>query len=835
MHSNVRLHRPLARLLLPRNSGHALSPRLAAALHAVAIFAACWLFTAKPLLFSVNPLALALIASAESGVVWGVLGIAIGLWQTGASVAFHIAATALTLLLRLALRLFSAAEGDPSRLAGELRQLGQHLRTQLLRLLHLGQEADTSTDAPLASTAWSETLRLRVLAALVGGLIPALGIPITHGFLFYDLCGAVLYLVLLPLATVLFHYALDRTEQGLSLARAIGLAALLAAVCFCGRTVTLLGLSPVICLVLILTLETTARYGLGAGAAVGVVGGLSYAPLTVPIDLAVALSHALLSPMLGAAVALPCAGVALLVALLSGGATVWHTLAPSLVVGILCDTVWRRLIAYSEKARVSRAVKPPMPNQALSRQMAEEAASVACHARIASVSTAFGSLAEMTRSQGAFADRPDADELRAVLDGVMDEHCPRCPHRTRCWSEEYSATAEGLRTVSHRLVLRPDDVEGAAAAFPTALRMRCPVLPEMLGETRYRATRLTSTRQGSMRAELLADAYDAIAHLLRDVLHESAPEHDARTVRGELAEAVLRALDGHGIRPRHVLVTGDRVLTVRICGISPAALTLSRDELRDTLSKACGVRLSRPRYDGAEDGTLTLRAEPRYRVECHHMSRAAIASEASHTRAVCGDTLRTLVTDHGLFYALLSDGMGSGRQAGATSGVVSMLLERLLGAGVSIGTALRLVNHFLRTRADRPERECSSTIDLLEIDLYTGQSRLVKSGAAPSILLHGGRIYRLTASTVPLGILGTVDTQITPLELSEGDRVLLLSDGVTDTAPNEGETGDRLDDFLANEPTEEDASLAEALLAHCRAHGSLDDATVAVLRVLAVE
>jgi stage II sporulation protein E len=161
-----------------------------------------------------------------------------------------------------------------------------------------------------------------------------------------------------------------------------------------------------------------------------------------------------------------------------------------------------------------------------------------------------------------------------------------------------------------------------------------------------------------------------------------------------------------------------------------------------------------------------------------------------------------------------------------------MLLERLLGAGVSIGTALRLVNHFLRTRADRPEHECSSTVDLLEVDLYTGQARLVKCGAAPSLLLHGACVGRIAAPTVPLGILGTVDAQSTPLELVEGDRILLLSDGVTDTVPSEGETGDWLCDGLAGE---EDAALAETLLSRCRANGSLDDATVAVLRVRAVE
>lgn len=820
MHTNIHL---------PRSQ--ALSPRLTAILRGATVLVACWLFTAKPLFFSVDPLALALVASLEHGVGWGVLGIALGLWQTGESVALRAAATAVTLLFRLAAHLFLTPREDEHCAAKELAHIGRALRAHLLRLLHLGRPTDAPAEAPPPLTVWDEPLRLRVLAALVGGLVPALGIPIAHGFLFYDLCGAALYLVLLPPATVLLHYALAPGEHSSTLARALGLAALLAAVCFCGRTVTLLGISPIVCLVLILTLEATARYGLGAGMVPSILGGLCYAPLTVPIYLAVALSHALLSPLLGAAALLLSAGVAYLSALLVGGATTLQALAPSLTVGILADAVLHRLLRYGEQMPSDRAVKPHKQDEALSHRMAEEAATVASHARRASISSAFSTLSEAARSQSTLSSAPDADELRAVLDGVMDEHCPRCPHRTRCWTDEYSATAEGVRVVSQRLSQRPDDTESATAAFPAGLRARCPVLPELLGETRYRAARLVSAHQRAVHTELLADAYDAIAHLLRDTLHESGTEHDARTVREDLAAGILTALDARDIHPRHVLVTGERALTVRICGISPAALTLSREELSATLSEVCGVRLSRPRYEGTDDGTLTLREEARYRASCRHISRAAPSSETERSRALCGDTLRTLATDNGLFYALLCDGMGSGRQAAETSGAAAMLLERLLGAGVSIGTALRLVDHFLRTRADRPERECSSTVDLLELDLYTGQARLVKSGAAPSVILHGGRIYRLAAHTVPLGILGTVDAQTTPLELCAGDRILLLSDGVTDTASGESGADDALGNYLSGELPEEDGELAEAIVALCRARGSLDDATVAVIRI----
>lgn len=832
MQPNVRPHRRIRALFSVHATGQALSPQLSSILRGIALLLICYLFTARPLLFSVNPLALATVAALQDGIGWGVLGIALGLWQTGEAVVLHGVAVLLTLLVRLVLGLFVLPKNPEEARDLRARWLGR-VRVHLLWLVHLGRPTDgQDTPSPPDPLLLDEPTHWRVLAALIGGLVPALGIPLSHGFPFYDLVGSVLYLVLLAPATVLLRYALDRTDESDTLARPIGLSLLLCAICFCGRTVTLLGISPVVCLVVILTLAATARHGFGMGVVCGVLGGICYAPLTVPIYLCISISHALLSPLFGAASLLPSAGIALVVTLLLGGTPTLRTLAPSLAVGMLIYTAGRRLVRHGESAGKDRAVKSHKQHELMTRLLAEETAIAASRARISDISSAFGALSETARSQSARPTLPDADELRAVLDGVMDEHCPHCPHRTRCWSEEYTTTAEGVREVGRRLANRPEDTEWSFEAFSAAMRSRCSSMSDIMDKTRYRAAHLPSIRQTAARAELLADTYDTIAHLLRDTLHECGPEHDARCTRDDLAEMVASWLDDHEIHVRHVLVTGDRILCIRIFGISPAALAATRDELQSSLSRCCAVPLSRPRYDGSDDGTLTLCAEPRYRISCSHVCHAAdTSSETARGRAVCGDTLRTLQTDHGLFYALLCDGMGSGRQASQTSNMAAMLLERLLGAGVSIGTALRLVNHFLRSRTDRPEHECSSTVDLLEMDVYTGQARLIKSGAAPSLILRGGRVFRLTAHTVPLGILGTVDAQTTALELSDGDRILLMSDGVTDTAVSETCTDDWLSDYLSGDIPEEDGVLAERLIDLARTHGSSDDASVAVVRI----
>ena len=75
--------------------------------------------------------------------------------------------------------------------------------------------------------------------------------------------------------------------------------------------------------------------------------------------------------------------------------------------------------------------------------------------------------------------------------------------------------------------------------------------------------------------------------------------------------------------------------------------------------------------------------------------------------------------------------------------------------------------------------ECSATIDLLEIDLVRGVARFYKSGAAPTYVFRGGELFKLSAKTLPLGIMRDIDNKKLRFEIKEGDVIIMVSDGVT--------------------------------------------------------
>ena len=122
--------------------------------------------------------------------------------------------------------------------------------------------------------------------------------------------------------------------------------------------------------------------------------------------------------------------------------------------------------------------------------------------------------------------------------------------------------------------------------------------------------------------------------------------------------------------------------------------------------------------------------------------------------------------------------MGSGNEAALTSALASVFLSRLLQAGGRADGMLRMLNGFLAARS-RSEGECSTTVDLLEIDLASGEAALYKCGAATTFLLRGGKVSCFASHTAPVGILEALDAERIGFSVQEGDVLVQVSDGFT--------------------------------------------------------
>ncbi|MBR7125243.1 MAG: SpoIIE family protein phosphatase [Prevotella sp.] len=117
------------------------------------------------------------------------------------------------------------------------------------------------------------------------------------------------------------------------------------------------------------------------------------------------------------------------------------------------------------------------------------------------------------------------------------------------------------------------------------------------------------------------------------------------------------------------------------------------------------------------------------------------------------------------------------------------------------------------------------------VDLWSGQAALDKLGAAGSWLYQQGRLTQLTGDALPVGILENIESRECSMRLSEGDALILVTDGVEEAFGSRGEMEAAV--WLAlEEKTPADA--AKALLeAAGRAEGGVrrDDQTAVVIRI----
>ena len=122
-----------------------------------------------------------------------------------------------------------------------------------------------------------------------------------------------------------------------------------------------------------------------------------------------------------------------------------------------------------------------------------------------------------------------------------------------------------------------------------------------------------------------------------------------------------------------------------------------------------------------------------------------------------------------------------------------------------------------------------STLDLLEINLYQGKSRIMKVGAAATFIRRAHKEVEVIRSTsLPMGVFREADVEMDEVRLENGDMVFLISDGVLDALPpREGEN--LLKYFISNltndNPAQSAQILLDQVLEFCQ-DGVLDDMTI---------
>ncbi len=150
------------------------------------------------------------------------------------------------------------------------------------------------------------------------------------------------------------------------------------------------------------------------------------------------------------------------------------------------------------------------------------------------------------------------------------------------------------------------------------------------------------------------------------------------------------------------------------------------------------------------------------------------SSHIAENGNLCGDCIDYFMNGMGSMVAVISDGMGSGGAAAVDSNMAVSVLTKLLKAGLSYDCALTVVNSALMVKS---EEESMATLDVADINLFTGKVSLLKAGAPVTFVRKAGRVHRREFPSLPVGILNDVHFAKDMITLHEGDVLLMVSDG----------------------------------------------------------
>ena len=279
--------------------------------------------------------------------------------------------------------------------------------------------------------------------------------------------------------------------------------------------------------------------------------------------------------------------------------------------------------------------------------------------------------------------------------------------------------------------------------------------------------------------EILADNLQEIAHIIRMLAQEEQPFCPFK--ERELKK-IIRTCKEQGILVRSIYRTQDEV-----CGMKLAVsmkvdgrCVMTVEEAAEFFSVLFGRRLLAER-----DSLFFLPGEYEtiiFEEEAPFCILTGMAKATRENETVSGDTCSFIEQGNGKLIMALSDGMGSGEKAMADSELVIDLLERFSEAGFSKETAAEMINGVLVART---EEENMSTLDVCDINLYTGNCELLKIGSASTYIKHGEMIERVEADSLPLGIFHKIDVSGQKRQLADGDYIIMVSDGIVDGVDNE--------------------------------------------------
>lgn len=387
--------------------------------------------------------------------------------------------------------------------------------------------------------------------------------------------------------------------------------------------------------------------------------------------------------------------------------------------------------------------------------------------RVERLGSAYAGLYEIVR-RNVEEQVNDTDPAK-VFDRAADAVCISCKDKNRCWNKDYVETLNALNDASAGIEKRGKmQLSDVPKHFAEKCKSPEALVTAVNSEVRASAYR-RQYRETLRESRNTAWAqYEDMAAILAAVSQELGSPHGADHLAERRIIRYLRTLDIDADVAVYRDVRGRMRAVIESGSLAPL---FKQENYLEKLSAVVGLRLCTVRSETAPTGKLVLmEAEPL-------AVSVGIASMKKKGEKVSGDRGTYFKTDSGVLCVILSDGMGCGPEAAKESGEVISILEKFLRAGADPALAMKTLSSVMLLKAG--DNWGFATVDLMCIDLFSGQTGFYKYGAAPSYVYNGKGVHRIKCRSFAPGLDSERHApDLVSMRLKPGCTAIIASDGV---------------------------------------------------------
>ncbi|MGL5243931.1 MAG: stage II sporulation protein E, partial [Sarcina sp.] len=418
----------------------------------------------------------------------------------------------------------------------------------------------------------------------------------------------------------------------------------------------------------------------------------------------------------------------------------------------------------------------------------------------------------------------------ALVENLSDRTCSECDMRYMCWKRELHATYNGFAELIN-------NYENGNNDFPRELEKKCVrkyALIKNLEETmnNHIINEMLRQRMGEGR-KLLANHINNMALTIGEIVDDFNKE---LSLCVEVEKAIKKALLKNNINFSDILCYNDKngrlniKLNMENCSGAQLCVKEALPIINEVVGRTMSVGSDGCSIDPVNNICEVLIEEaPKY----HIASSVAVATK--NGEKYTGDSYSYGKTKDGNYVVVVSDGMGSGPEAGLESKIAVEIIEKFMEVGFNEITAIDAVNSLMNIKFSEDEK--FSTLDMTKIDLYTGSAKFMKVGAVESFIKRGSKVDAVNSKTLPFGVLENADIDTLEKKLSNGDVLVTISDGILDINRDGAFSIEWLVQFLKDTHYKQPKDLSIAIIEKAKELSggkANDDMTVVVSKIYAL-